>query len=96
MANAYKTLEGKEEGHLLVFYLYEDEEMSVRVEEVERVNLFDVVQHLSLGGSVFIAPREKPQKSVSMGKKTAETAMPRLVILQLNRDSRVDGGVCNG
>lgn len=58
---------------LMVFFLYEDEEQSVRVEEVEAVNFPEVLQHLSLGGSIFIAPKNKPRQNISSRKAGVET-----------------------
>ncbi len=44
---------------LLVFFLFEDEEDSVIIEEVETLDLAEVLMHLNLGGSVFLKPKGK-------------------------------------
>lgn len=49
-----------EEDKFIVYFLYDDEDQSVHVEEVEEIDFFEVVQHLNSGGSVFITHRRKP------------------------------------
>jgi hypothetical protein len=53
----------------IVYFLYDDEDQSVRVEEFEEIDLAGVTRHLSIGGSVFIARRRDPQ---SYGTSYAE------------------------
>jgi len=45
----------------IVYFLYDDVDQSVRVEEVEEIDLSRVTQHLDLGGSVFITHRREPE-----------------------------------
>jgi hypothetical protein len=41
----------------IIYFLYEDENQGVHVEEVEEIDFFKVIYHLNLGGSVFITQR---------------------------------------
>ena len=59
---------------LFVFFLYEDEEQSVHIEEVETVNFLEVIQHLNLGGSIFITPRRKPK--INSGSEKQASGRP--------------------
>ena len=45
----------------IVYFLYDDEDQNVHVEEMEDVDLAKVTQHLDLGGSVFITHRRTPE-----------------------------------
>jgi len=54
-----------EDSKLMVYFLYDDEDQSVRVEEVEELSFFRIDRHLNLGGSVFITHRKDPQSSIS-------------------------------
>jgi hypothetical protein len=45
----------------LIFFLINDEEQSVKVEEVEEVNLETIKRHLKKGESVFITPKHPQQ-----------------------------------
>jgi len=45
----------------LIFFLINDEEQSVKVEEVEEVNLETIKRHLKKGESVFITPKRQEQ-----------------------------------
>ena len=62
MENASRTYgneERREEEHkFIVFFLNEDEEQSVHVEEVEEIDFLKIVHHVNLGGSVFITHRK--------------------------------------
>ncbi|MFB0522458.1 MAG: hypothetical protein ACETV1_01685 [Candidatus Bathyarchaeia archaeon] len=49
------------EHKFIVYFLYDDEDQSVRVEEVQEIDLSQVIQHLDLGGSVFITHRREPE-----------------------------------
>lgn len=64
--NASQTFEepeiAEEEENFIVYFLYEDEDQNVRVEEVGEVDFLEVIQHLNFGGSVFITRRRKPQR----------------------------------
>lgn len=51
----------RSEPKLLIFFLMNDEEQSVRVEEVEEVNLEAIKRHLKNGESVFITPKRLEQ-----------------------------------
>ncbi len=65
-----------EDSTLIVFFLYDDEDQSVRVEEVEEISFFRIDRHLSLGGSVFITHRREPQSStdsIDEGSKKRKT-----------------------
>jgi len=45
----------------IVYFLYDDEDQSVHVEEADEIDLAKVTQHLDLGGSVFITVRRIPE-----------------------------------
>lgn len=45
----------------IVYFLYNEEDQNVHVEEAEDIDLFKVIQHLDIGGSVFITHRRCPQ-----------------------------------
>ena len=47
----------------IVFFLNDDKDQSVHVEEVEQVDFFKIIRHLNLGRSVFITHRRKPQRN---------------------------------
>ncbi len=47
--------------NFIVYFLNEDEEQTVNVEESSEVDLERIVQHVNHGGSVFITRRQKPQ-----------------------------------
>lgn len=47
----------RSEPKLLIFFLMNDEEQSVKVEEVEEVDLETIKRHLKNGESVFITPK---------------------------------------
>jgi len=62
--NHEKEPKTENEGHkFVVFFLNEDEEQSVHVEEVDEVDFSMIIQHLNLGGSVFISHRRKPDNT---------------------------------
>ena len=71
MDNASQTYDEKEvenEGHkFILFFLNDDEDQSVHVEEVKEINFFEVIQHLNFGGSVFITHKRKPKRNISSG-----------------------------
>ena len=62
-----------EEHRFIVFFLYDDEDQTVFVNEAEEIDFSKVIQHLDLGGSIFIThrrspieasvPEEKPQRN---------------------------------
>jgi len=41
----------------IIYFLYDDEDQNVSVDEVEEIDLLKVVHHLNFGGSVFITHR---------------------------------------
>ncbi len=57
------------EHKFIVYFLYDDEDQTVRVEEFEEIDFAGVTRHLSIGGSVFITHRRDPQ---SYGASYAE------------------------
>ena len=56
-----------EEHRFIVFFLYDDKDQTVHVKEAQEINFSKVFQHLSLGGSIFITHRRKPQRDISSG-----------------------------
>jgi len=74
---AYFEKKIEDEGDkFIVFFLYDDEDQNAHVEEVEKVDFFEVVQHLNLGGSVFITHRKKPKHNVISPKNFEELKKP--------------------
>ena len=59
--------ETEEEHRFIVFFLYDDKDQTVHVKEAQEINFSKVFQHLSLGGSIFITHRRKPQRDISSG-----------------------------
>jgi hypothetical protein len=56
--------EGESESNrhkFIVYFLCDDEDQNVHVEEVEELDLSNVTQHLDSGGSVFITHRREPE-----------------------------------
>ena len=43
----------------IIYFLYDDEDQNVFVDEVEEIDLLKVVHHLNFGGSVFITHRRR-------------------------------------
>ncbi len=41
----------------IIYFLYEDEDQSVNVEEVDKIDFLRVLQHLNSSGSIFISKR---------------------------------------
>jgi len=80
MERLSQTYEEKaEEVHkFIVFFLDDDEDQSVRVEEVEEVDFFEVIQHINLGGSIFITHRRKPSRSMSSRKTRIKKRLEEL------------------
>jgi len=63
-SQTYDEKEIEDEGRsFIVFFLNNDEDQSVHVEEVEEVDFSKIIQHLNLGGSVFITHRRKPERN---------------------------------
>ena len=51
----------EEVGRFIIYFLNNDEGQSVHVEEAEEIDLSVVIQHVNLGGSVFMTQRRKPE-----------------------------------
>jgi hypothetical protein len=47
----------EEEHKIFIYFLQDDEDQSVHVEEVEQIDFLEVIKHLNSGGSVFITLR---------------------------------------
>jgi len=56
------------EGQFIIYFLNKDEGQSVHVEEADQIDLSEVIQHVNLGGSVFITQRRKPSLNISSRK----------------------------
>jgi len=64
-SETYDEREVEEEGNkFLVFFLNDDEDQSVYVEEVGKVDFFEVIRHLTFGGSVFLTHRRNPKQNI--------------------------------
>lgn len=59
----------EEEHKFIVFFLYDDEDQTVHVEETEDIDFSRVFQHLTLGGSVYITHRRRPDTNIVSGTK---------------------------
>ncbi len=60
LSEAFTEREVEESAHkFIVYFLYDDEDQSVLVEEVEEIDFLKVIQHLNFGGSVFITHRRR-------------------------------------
>jgi hypothetical protein len=55
------NLELKKENNYIVYFLNDDEEQSVIVDESKEVNFSQIIQQLNHGGSIFITHRRKPK-----------------------------------
>ena len=55
-SSAYKEAE-RGEHKFIIYFLSDDEDQSVHVEESEEINFPRVMMHLNFGGSVFITHR---------------------------------------
>jgi len=68
VSQTYDEKKVEDEGHkFIVFFLNDDEDQSVHIEEVKEINFFEVIQHLNFGGSVFIAHKRNPKRNISSG-----------------------------
>ncbi len=72
-----KGVEGK---RFSVFSFLEDEEGTVTIEEVEKVDFANIILHLSLGGSVFLTPERTPERSINSGKVARIRSPPALLL----------------
>ena len=68
MEKLSRTCDEGENHKFLVFFLKDDKDRSVHVEEVEKIDLFEISRHLNLGESIFIAHRRKPGHKVKHEK----------------------------
>jgi len=59
LSQAY--IKGETEDQFIVYFLNNDKGQSVHVEEADEIDFSIVVQHVNLGGSVFITQRRKPK-----------------------------------
>lgn len=60
---------GEEEHRFIVYFLDDYEDQSVHVEEVEEVDFHNILLHLNLGFSVFIARRKEPKPNINCPSK---------------------------
>ena len=60
---------GKEEQELILYFLDDDEDERVHVEEAKEVDLSKVTRHLNSGGSVFITHRRRPRSDTDSNKR---------------------------
>ena len=79
----------EEDAHrFIIYFLDDDEDQNVHVDEVEEIDFPKVTQHLAFGGSVFITHRRKVthteekiiDRSIEMslgGGKTEDSTSPR-------------------
>lgn len=56
----YSPLVKTDEKHV-TYFLFEDEEQSVYVEEADTINFLQILQHLNSSGSVFISKIKNPK-----------------------------------
>jgi len=50
----------EEDAHkFIIYFLYDDEDQNVFVDEIEEIDFLKVMEHLNLGGSVFITHRRR-------------------------------------
>jgi len=61
-------VKGEAEGQFIVYFLDNDEGQSVNVEEADEIDFSEVIQHVNLGGSVFITQRRIPKLNISSRK----------------------------
>jgi len=61
-------IEGETGGQFIVYFLNNDEDQSVHVEEADEIDFLKVIQHINLGGSVFITQRRKRNLNISSRK----------------------------
>ena len=59
VSQTYKETE-RGEHKFIIYFLNDDEDQSVHVEETEEINFPKVMRHLNFGGSVFITHRRSP------------------------------------
>jgi len=60
LSEVFLEREVEENSHsFIIYFLYDDEEQNVFVDEVEEIDFLKVIQHLNFGGSVFITHRRR-------------------------------------
>ena len=75
LSEVFNKREVKEKAHrFTVYFLYDDEDQNVHVEEVEQIDFFKVIQHLDSGGEVFITHKRKPEISSRYDFQDLETS----------------------
>lgn len=72
MENLSRIFEEKqEEGNkFTVFFLKDDEDQSVLVEEIEETDLPNIIKRASLNGSIFITRKREPKLSTNSRKSS--------------------------
>ncbi len=60
-----ETMTKSADNRFIVYFLNDDDELSVNVDEVKKVNLAKILHHIKLGGSVFIASKKEPRCKIS-------------------------------
>ena len=72
MENIIQTNFTEKEGQFIIYFLDDDEDQGVYVEENDELDFSKVIQHLNLGGSIFITQRRKPKLKTFLKKKNSE------------------------
>lgn len=72
MENILQTYDAETEGQFIIYFLDDDEDQGVYVEENDEVNYSKIIQHLNFGGSVFITRRRKPKLKMSLKMKNSK------------------------
>jgi len=60
------------ENHFILYFLSDDKDQSVHVEETEEIDFFKVILHLNSGGSVFITHRRNPKNNIRPRRQSPE------------------------
>ena len=60
-----ERLAKEEDPEFVVYFLNDDDELSVNVDEVRKVNLAKILRHIQLGGSVFIASKRSHKNRIN-------------------------------
>jgi len=68
--------EGEEGQKVVVLFLYNDEDQSVHAEETEELDFLKILQHINLGGSIFMRRRRRPQVNVN-SRKSVKKRVPK-------------------
>ena len=60
MSELFVERKVEENSHkFIIYFLYDDEDQNVFVDEIEEIDFLKVIEHLNLGGSVFITHRRR-------------------------------------